>query len=150
MVLELRIEYTNLVTDRPLGNPSDTISGLQLTTNPCVRPSGHWYMATMWCWSLFVVLKPNVTRRCLYYSIYLWLFTKSANLVSAAGRRRGPSLPVAAEDFINSIATSCLYDLLWGQWMVPTKPWQSLADNKNSILTNGNGHCEVPRTDIDL
>ena len=29
-------------------------------------------------------------------------------------------------------------DLLWGQWMVPTKPWQSLADNKNSIFTNGN------------
>ena len=63
----------------------------------------------------------------------LKLFTLSANL-SAAAWVGGDPRPCSIMRFIISIGTFCLYDLLWGQWMVPTKPWQSLADNKNSIF----------------
>ena len=128
-----KLNTQDLVMCWPLGNPTTVTAGFSWQQPMRGLQAGISYCRTV-VFTLSVSIEAYLLSGGIYYLIHLSLFTLSANLGCCCLCRRGPTLACGVPSFINSIATSCLYDLLWGQWTVPRKPWQSLADNKNSIF----------------
>ena len=83
-----------------------------------MRPSGLSYVVEVY---VALIISRRYQVGSLIIQSSLKLCTLSA-ILAAAACKWGSRASSGGEGIIISTVTSCFYDLLWGQWMVPIKP----------------------------